>query len=268
MPSRAKGSPAATGAVLRLRDIQLDEGADAETEQLPHDERLDRMLGDRDLLLRLQLSGYAPRYWEPAAAEFARYGHDVVVGWLRTGKMMTKVYEKTKRRTRSPDDPFDEDAVQTLATDTVVAALDAFLEKVMKPNAWRPDGGASLKTFFIGQCCFQFTNVYKKWWRSEKHRHKSRAAAGLLSTERLTTPVPEPDVWVIRSDDVADALKLLSTEVAREAFSMHAAGYSHAEIAESLALTDPKAVENLLNYQRRRIARPATPSRTTPGRTR
>jgi DNA-directed RNA polymerase specialized sigma24 family protein len=137
-------------------------------------------------------------------------------------------------------------------------ALDAFLEKVLKPNAWHPEGGASLKTFFIGQCCFQFTNVYKKWWRSEKHRHKSRDAADLLFNERLSTPVPEPDVRVIQGDEVANALGLLSTDVARDAFAMHAAGYTHAEIAESLALADSKAVENLLNYQRRRIARPTT----------
>lgn len=251
----AKGRPAAAGGELRVRDIKPGKEGDPDEEGLPPDEALDRMLGDRDLLLRLQLSGYAPRYWQPAAAEFARYGHDVLIGWLRTDKMFTKVYEKTGRRPRPPDDPFDEDAVQTLATDTVVAALDAFLEKVLKPNAWRPDGGASLKTFFIGQCCFQFTNVYKKWWRSEKHRHRSREAADFLSNERLTTPLPEPHVRVIRSDEVADALELLSTEVARDAFAMHAAGYTHAEIAERLALADSKAVENLLNYQRRRIAR-------------
>jgi DNA-directed RNA polymerase specialized sigma24 family protein len=254
--------PAVAGGDTRLRDIQLAEGGDAEAEDLPPDERLDRMLGDRDLLLRLQLSGYAPRYWDPAAAEFARYGHDVLVGWLRKGKMLTKVYEKTKRRPRPPDDPFDEDAVQTLATDTVVVALDAFLEKVLKPNKWHPDGGASLKTFFIGQCCFQFTNAYKKWWRSEKHYHKSRDAADLLSNQKISARVPEPDFRVIQGDEIADALGLLSTDVARNAFTMHAAGYSHGEIAEHLELADQKAVENLLSYQRRRIAKVTTGGRT------
>lgn len=37
-------------------------------------EHLDRLLGDAELLLRLQLSGYADREWQPVAAEFARYG--------------------------------------------------------------------------------------------------------------------------------------------------------------------------------------------------
>lgn len=232
MRREAKGTPVTDAGGFRLGNIQLQVGrdSDADDEDLPADERLDRMLGDQDLLLRLQLSGYAPKYWEPAAAEFARYGHDVLVGWLSKGMMFTKVYEKTRRRPRPPDDPFDDDSVQSLATDTVVVALDAFLENVLKKNVWDPTRGASLKTFFIGQCCFQFTNVYKKWWRSEKR-------------------------W-FRGCDASDWL--LSTEVAQQAFTLNAAGYSHTEVALLLGLADDKAVENLLNYQRRCIAKTTT----------
>lgn len=253
----AEGTPATDAGGFRLRNIQLDVGqdSDADDEDLPADERLDRMLGDQDLLLQLQLSGYAPTYWGTASAEFARYGHDVLVGWLTKDKMFTRVYEKTKRRPRPPDDPFDEDAIQSLATDTVIAALDAFLETVLKQNKWQASGGASLKTFFIGQCCFQFTNVYKKWWRAERRRFAGRDAADWLLTERLNNGIPEPDAQIIRVDDVAAALGLLSTDVAEQAFRLNAAGYSHYEVAERLGLADDKAVENLLNYQRRRIAR-------------
>ena len=129
MRMSADGASAAAGGSASMR-IQPGREGDADDEDLPPDERLDRLLGDRDLLLRLQLSGYAPEYWGPASAEFARYGHDVLVGWLRKNRMFTKVYEKTRRRPVPPDDPFDEDAVQTLATDTVVAALDAFVERL------------------------------------------------------------------------------------------------------------------------------------------
>lgn len=254
MRRSADGAPAVAAGSARMR-IQPDREGDADDEDLPPDERLDRMLGDQDLLLRLQLFGYAPKYLGPASAEFARYGHDVLAGWLRKNKMFTEVYKKTKRRPQPPDEPFDEDAVQTLATDTVVASLDAFLENVLKPNKWQPTGGASLKTFFIGQCCFQFTNVYKKWWRSEKRIRHVREINDWAQTEKVNNGIPGPDFRVIRGDEIAEALGLLTTDAARTAFTMNAAGFTHAQIAEELGLADEKAVENLLGHQRRVIAR-------------
>lgn len=88
MREHRDGSPAGTGRGSRMR-IQPFDGTDSEDEELPADERLDRMLGDQDLLLKLQLSGYAPKYWEPAATEFARNGHNVLTGWLYTNQIFT-----------------------------------------------------------------------------------------------------------------------------------------------------------------------------------
>lgn len=80
------GSP---GGSARMR-IQPTDGSEHDDEDLPADERLDRLLGDQDLLLRLQLSGFAAEEWSRAAAEFARYGLDVITGWLRTGAIYTE----------------------------------------------------------------------------------------------------------------------------------------------------------------------------------
>jgi hypothetical protein len=30
-------------------------------------------------------------------------------------------------------------------------------------NRWDPKKGASIKTFFIGQCLIRFVNVYNRW---------------------------------------------------------------------------------------------------------
>jgi DNA-directed RNA polymerase specialized sigma24 family protein len=51
------------------------------------------------------------------------------------------------------------------------------------------------------------------------------------------------------------ALELLSTDTARQAVQLHSIGYSYAEIAVQLGLPDQKAVENLVGYQRRRLAK-------------
>lgn len=254
MRRSADGAPASADGSVRMH-LQPGRGADSEDEELPADEQLDRMLGDKDLLLRLQLSGYAEKYWDPAAWEFARYGLDVMRAWCRNGRIFTEVYRKTHHELRRPDDQFDDDAVETLATDTVVAAIDGFLEHVLKKNRWDPSGGASLKTYFIGQCCFQFSNAFKSWWRAEKRLGRLRRAADAIATEKMSSDLPEGDAAAILGAEVSEAMNLLSSAAAREAFAMNAAGYSHAEIAEQLGLADEKAVENLLGYQRRRIAK-------------
>ncbi len=45
-------------------------------------QNLARLLGDADMLLQLQLSGYADRIWNPIAEEFARYGVSVMKSWI------------------------------------------------------------------------------------------------------------------------------------------------------------------------------------------
>lgn len=232
----------------------LDEG-DPFDLLLPADERLDRMLGDEELLQRLQWSGYADAVWSPVAAEFARYGLGVISGWVRSGLIFTRVWEKTRNELRRPDGPFDDDAVNTLTTDTVVAALGTFLETVLKTNRWDPRRGASLKTFFIGQCCFRFSNAYRSWYRSQNRLRRVE----LVEPHRLqpTTAQPAVDHAVLTSAAAHDALKLLSTDVAKDVARLTAVGYSQSEIADQLGLQDEKAVENILGYQRRRLARAA-----------
>ena len=154
-----KGAPQqrtdADGERARMRPGE-DSAEDSIDDDLPPDEGLDRILGDADLLYRLQLRGYAPEQWRRPSEEFARYGFDAMVGWLFAGRIWYEVYKKTGRHPRRPEAPFDRDAVQTLASDTVVAALDAFLENVLKSNRWDPQKGASLKIYFVGQWCFRF----------------------------------------------------------------------------------------------------------------
>lgn len=253
MHGSADGRPAVAGS--DRADIQPSTDLDLDNGPLPADDALDRMLGDTDLLYRLQYSGYAPQDWQPAAAEFARYGHSVMIGWLRSSRIFAEVFHKTRLDLTRPDSPFDDDAIQTLATDTVIAALDAFLEEVLKKHRWDPARGASLKTFFIGQCCLQFSNVYKSWRRAERRLGRMHRASELLEIKRLNPDAANADFPVLRRDEVAEAMGLLSNDVARQAFSMQALGYTHIEIADRLGLADDKAVENLLGYQRRLIAK-------------
>lgn len=251
MRKRAEHGPGTSG--VGSTRVQPENSLDLDDEDLPADEALDRKLGDADLLLELQLAGYVSDKWNPVANEFARYGYNIVTGWLRTGAIFEQVARATGTRLKRPDDRLDDDAVATLTTDTVVAALDAFLNEVLKKHRWDPSGGASLKTYFIGQCKFQFRNVYKKWYRAEHRLRRFRLVPDTRLLEDASTQPDSPDAGIIRHEDAAAALQALSTDKARRALALFSLGYSHAEIAIEIGAADEKSVENLIGHQRRRL---------------
>ena len=231
--------------------IQPPVGPDFEDEELPADERLDRLLADSDLLYRLQLSGYAPAEWRRPAEEFGRYGYNVFTGWIFNGKVWAKVREKTGWNLQRPSRPFTEEDVYTLAGDTVVASLDSFLERVLKRNKWSPHGGASLKSYFVGQGCFQFPNALRSWRRQQERFSEEQTVAD--PTTYLLGTAASAEAPLIDHQNAVEALRALSTDKAREALALQWAGYSFAEIAERLGEPDEKTVENIIGYQRRRL---------------
>jgi DNA-directed RNA polymerase specialized sigma24 family protein len=225
-------------------------------------ERLERLLADRDLVTRLEYSGYAEAEWEQVATEFARYGLSVIQSWITKGTIFGKLREK--RLGGLPEAPaewFDPVAVSDLATDTVVAALGWFKDNVLIKHQWnpeRPGGAASLKTFFVGQCLFQFRSVYRQWHREESSRRRHVIAAKPEDPEFLHRPgVERADRAILAHEEATQALAQINGDHARQAFVMDAAGMTHAEIAAELQLPDEKAVENVLCWQRRRLRRRA-----------
>lgn len=219
-------------------------------------DRLSRLLGDVQVLTRLLDSDFADDDWLPAAEEFARYGVGVLSAWIGTGAIFGKVKARTSYSLESPPNGWlDEDAVHDLSADTVVDALQSFRDDVLRKRRWDPRKGASMKTFFIGQCLFRFPNVYRGWLR-ERRRHLAVAPSDqLVQLERGLGVLPAADASALHQASMVELLSLLSVKAARRAALLQAAGYTQEEIAADLGLPDAKAVENLLGHQRRRLQR-------------
>ena len=230
-------------------------------EEHDHDveaERLERLLADRDLITRLEYSNYADAEWEQVATEFARYGISVIKSWIGKGTIYRKLREKRLGGVpEAPPDWFNDDVVWDLTADTVMAALHWFKDNVLIPHRWnpeRPGGAASLKTFFIGQCLFQFRPVFRRWYRAESTRRRHVVAVDPADPELLGRPGRDRvDRAIIAREEATEALAQINGDHAQRAFVMDAAGMTHAEIAEALHLADAKAVENILTWQRRRL---------------
>jgi hypothetical protein len=59
------------------------------------------------------------------------------------------------------------DVVEELANQTVAKSLHYFRENVLMRGQWNPNRGASIKSYFIGQCLIRFPNIYRAWLRTE-----------------------------------------------------------------------------------------------------
>jgi DNA-directed RNA polymerase specialized sigma24 family protein len=211
------------------------------------------LLGDVELLMALEFSGFAARQWDPVATEFARYGLGVLRAWIAKGTVYGRVRAMWGFGVpAAPVEWLDEDAIEAVATDTVLVALDKFRTEVLMRHRWDPAKGATLKTFFIGQCLFRFANVYMRWYGAERgrRRHVIAAEPHLLET---VPSLGRPDLVVVGRALAAEALTQVTVDRAQRAFVMNAAGFSHREIATALGVADERSVENLLGHQRRKI---------------
>jgi DNA-directed RNA polymerase specialized sigma24 family protein len=216
-------------------------------------ERLDRLLGDVELVSRLQWAGFEGAEYARFAEELARYGLAVLTSWM----FHRTIFEKVKQRgfgglPALPDWEWDRDDRDQLATDTVVDALIRFRNRVLIPNKWDHNRGATLKTYFIGQCLMCFANVYRAWHQRQ------------LSWDEHHRPLPEhADQWIARdrqvehdavvSDELRRALDGLD-ERTRTVLIMKTWGFQQSEIAMKLSCTE-KAVEMIVRRHSHRLVK-------------
>ena len=76
---------------------------------------------------------------------------------------------------------------EELALETLERALPWFKAKGLEQGGWRPELGASLKTYFTRALLYQFANVWRKYLKAaEEHRLKAaQESARIVSLEAL-----------------------------------------------------------------------------------
>lgn len=224
--------------------------------------RLDRLLADRHLADRLAATGYMGRDWDYVAAELIKYGYAVLISWMRSGVIWRRLADKniTGLPTPPPWEWHDE-TWNDLAGSTLVIAVEKFRDTVLAPGRWNPDRGASLKTFFIGQCLFRFPNPYRSWHTAvtARQREVPDDLAGWRQADP-TTRSPEQDL--VQREDIARGLADLDDRT-REALLLLEQGFDQTEVADRMGSTR-KAVEMIVRRHRTRLNPP--PRHPTQGR--
>lgn len=223
-----------------LTDPAFDETAAAV------DRQENRLAGDLDLYNTLALGRFSGSDYEYFADELARYGLAVIGSWVRSGLIYGKCRDRGMGGLAPPVWDLGSDDVNELANLTVGEAVVKFRETVLLKKRWDPRKGASLRTFFIGQCLIRFANVYRSWHRDQQQRP--------LTSEFSDEMHPQVRPHDRALDDIVAQAELAKLEDPRlqRALIWTASGWPQREIAAELVVSE-KAVERMLANHRQRI---------------
>jgi DNA-directed RNA polymerase specialized sigma24 family protein len=150
--------------------------------------------------------------------------------------------------------PDREDAEQ-IADDMVAHAIISFRDDVLRPGRWSPDRGASLKTFFVMACLYEFPNAYRRWLSEQSPSDEVSLdqlaefdpdLTKLLAPAALVNPA---DIAQLRDTTVRSLEAFVRDNRTRAMLYLQARRYHQHEIAEFLGVTE-KAVERALARQR------------------
>lgn len=125
---------------------------------------LARIAADQEIMLRLSVEGFKGKAWTEVSEALVQYGWTVMRAWIVTGVVVVKCAERHLGGSKlaPPAGGMLRDDALDLATDTVSDAIVNFRDKVLARGQWDPSKGASLATFFIGNCLLRFANNYRK----------------------------------------------------------------------------------------------------------
>jgi DNA-directed RNA polymerase specialized sigma24 family protein len=220
-----------------------------EFDDLEEAEHLRRLTEDQNLLTTLQLHGLQGPTWERFADVLARYGYQVIRAWVWTRQIFPHCAQRGFGLPQPDHLRWTKEQADEVASETVAMAIRSFRDYVLREGRWSPTLGATLKTYFVGQCLLQFPNVYRRWLSELELNHQE-----VPVFEELDDPVDrgefgDPAGYVVMQDLVDRALASVSNKRTRTVLWLRAAGYSEPEIADLMGTTG-KAVELLLYRHR------------------
>ncbi|WP_328691083.1 hypothetical protein OHU07_31370 [Streptomyces phaeochromogenes] len=221
-------------------------------------EDLQRRLGDQEVVRLLAQDGFrGPRY-DRFVEELARYGISVLRAWMHSGFIFRLAaergfglgpHERELRELASNSDLREE-----LATMTVACALARFRQQALIEGGWTCEGGASITTYFMGACVYDFPNEFRRY-RASEERHRQALKRQQEVYESPISPL-STDGEALGRLHVLGVLESISDPRARAVVALAFDGYTQDEIQQLLDAPSVRAIEGLL-YRWRKTKRDA-----------
>ena len=253
-PEREPGEPGRFGEPLQrhARD-QVPEAWLADSDNQDLADSVDRLQGDVDLVTSLALAKYEGDLYDYFANELAKYGYAVLKSWIAK----KFIFERCKQKGFGLyvlERDFTQQEIEGLANYTVAMALKYFREKVLMKRRWDPTKGASLRTFFIGQCIFQFPNIYRDFLDDLDADWLHGFTDDVVEMDFHTEHTAPVDRRVVAAMVSSQAMAGITDPRVRKAMFMTADGYTQPDIARVLGVST-KTVERMLARAREGLQR-------------
>lgn len=215
-------------------------------------QRIAQLEADAELVHRAMYAGFKGRDWDKIADRLVAYGLKVMTAWIVTGDIYERCADKGIGISRAPR--FTHDDAADLANETVARAFVQFRDVILPKGTWRPSGGASLTTYFIGQCLFRYANVHRAHLHVVRRENTHRRATGAARDDLQTADVADrralgTDARAIGTLTTIEELSKLEPKT-RAVVVYRSSGYSWDEIAELTGLTVAAAKGRLHRLQR------------------
>jgi hypothetical protein len=226
-----------------------------------HDDagRSARRAADARIVDVLRADNFQGSRYEKTTTRLMEYGWLTINKWTGTGE----IFAHARRAGRpvplhmtTPD--WDADARSEVATDTVVAGLDLFLEHGLIRGKWNPYGGASLSTYFVGASIRSFRTVYIRWFRSvqmgQAELDLPPSVPDGASSERDIPDqrATDPFYAAATHDEIKRILPYITDTKVRRGLALRALGHTQQQAAAEVGLTE-KALEGRIGRLRARI---------------
>jgi hypothetical protein len=214
-------------------------------------ESLERRQADLEIRNDLALADFRGPGWDRYAWELARYGYAVMMAWLKTGEMFNQCTAKGCSL-GSPTLEWTIDDRAGLENETVALAVNNFKQQALIAGKWTYNGGAALKTYFIGACVFAFPNLYRKWLTDRAALHHLTSLEH-DTVDRSISP-QDPAEMAVTQLHIREGFNNIPDNRTKSAVLLQEMGYTYTEIGEILQITS-RAVDGLIRRQHGRGSR-------------
>lgn len=101
------------------------------------------------------------------------YGINTLIKQWRRGELRPIVHRKTRIELPPPPPSWLDTDINSIIFEAVIRSVEPFMHSAILQGGWRPEGGASIKTYFIGSCYFTFATDYRREYRAEVKASKA-----------------------------------------------------------------------------------------------
>ncbi|MEU8717931.1 hypothetical protein [Streptomyces sp. NPDC048663] len=216
---------------------------------------IDRRMADGRIVAMLRRDGFQGRLYDSFVDELVRYGISVLRGWMHSGYIFDLVAQRGfglhPHELDLEDLATDSDLREELATMTIARALPRFRRQAFIDRGWSPEGGASITTYFMGACAYDFPNEFRRHRAAETRQHRALRREKELHQPPVSTLSVAQEV--VGNMSVLDELQEINDPRIQAVVALTLDGYSQDEIRDLVGITTVRAVEGLLYRWRTKV---------------